>query len=99
MIAAVTAGGRRIPVLNPGSLLCNYDGLDVARGEVHLWALSLATDANTITRCRQILSPEEQGRADRFVYDKDHNEFILAHGLLGDVPDVDTDINKMLTIY
>jgi 4'-phosphopantetheinyl transferase len=79
---SIASGGGSIPLLAPESLLRFHSGLEVEGGEVHLWALSLDSGADTIKRCTSFLSSEERARATRFVYHEHRNEFILSHGML-----------------
>jgi 4'-phosphopantetheinyl transferase len=50
--------------------------------EVHLWCLSLERSKENIQDLLQILSPGERMRANRFGFDKDRDNFIVARGLL-----------------
>lgn len=82
MALAVNASGDRIPLLAPECLLRIHSGLEVAEGEVHLWALSLDNGVHAIEGCARLLSGEEHARAARFVYQEHRNELILSHGML-----------------
>ncbi len=50
--------------------------------EVHVWLVDLDVPAETIKRYWQIISSEEQDRANRFHFPKDREHFIVAHGVL-----------------
>jgi 4'-phosphopantetheinyl transferase len=49
---------------------------------VHVWAFVLDGPPALISRCRGLLSPEEQHRADRFVFERDRIRHTIAHGVL-----------------
>ncbi len=53
----------------------------LAPGEVHLWRVPLGNDPQ-LDACRSVLSGEEGVRAARFVFEKDTERFITAHGAL-----------------
>lgn len=82
MTLAFIPGGRTISVHEPGSVLHECGALEVARGDIHLWAFSLDLDAGAIGHCWKVLSSRERTCAYRFVYEKDRNRFVLAHGLV-----------------
>lgn len=50
-------------------------------GEVHLWRVPLGHQGQ-LSACRSVLSGEEQVRAARFVFEKDTERFVTAHGAL-----------------
>src|SRR5580698_4030984 len=50
--------------------------------DVHVWRASLDQSKSQIDRFLQTLSADEQGRADRFYFDKDRRHFIVARGVL-----------------
>lgn len=50
-------------------------------GDVHLWRVPLGDDPR-FAACRAVLSDEEYARAQRFVFEKDAERFITAHGAL-----------------
>ncbi len=50
--------------------------------EVHIWRASLEQPEATIQNLRQMLAADELAKAGRFHFEKDHNHFIVAHGLL-----------------
>ena len=50
------------------------------KGEVHIWRVPL--DESLVTELRQLLSPDECARADRFHFERDRNRFIVARGSL-----------------
>lgn len=50
--------------------------------EVHLWRASLDLGASQVDRLREILSAEEQKRAERFYFQKDRERFVAARGQL-----------------
>ena len=56
--------------------------LTLGPDEVHVWRVSLNMSAPELERLAKLLHPEEQGRAERFHYKKDHDRFIAARGML-----------------
>src|SRR5271163_3747264 len=62
----------------------NSSPLDVPLSvkEVHVWRVSLDFSATEIQQSREILSPDETSRADRFYFERDRHAFIAARGTL-----------------
>jgi 4'-phosphopantetheinyl transferase len=54
----------------------------VQPSEVHIYHATLDRPSSAIESLAQLLSPDEQQRADRFRFEKDHKKFIIARGLL-----------------
>lgn len=50
----------------------------LADGDVHVWKTSLTVSERDQSRCRELLSTDECGRADRFYFDRDRRRFIVA---------------------
>src|SRR5581483_9500269 len=50
--------------------------------EAHVWAASLAQNAELISRFSKTLSADELDRAGRFHFDRDRRRFIAGRGLL-----------------
>jgi 4'-phosphopantetheinyl transferase len=50
--------------------------------EVHIWRTSLEPDEQTLGRHRQLLTTEEQVRAERFLFVRDRHHFITARAIL-----------------
>src|SRR5712691_7055574 len=50
--------------------------------DVHVWRASLDPPPAIVERLRQLLSPDEQVRADRFHFDIDRQHFIVSRGCL-----------------
>jgi 4'-phosphopantetheinyl transferase len=49
---------------------------------VYLWLINVATEPQAIEKLKNSLNTEELKRAERFVFEKDRNQFISAHGML-----------------
>jgi 4'-phosphopantetheinyl transferase len=58
------------------------DSLKAVRDEVHLWLLTLDQSPSYIQNLAAILSEDEQSRANRFHFKKDHDHFIVARATL-----------------
>lgn len=58
------------------------DNLILGSDEVHVWLASLNQTAETIQNLRQILSADEEKRAERFYFPRHREHFIVARGLL-----------------
>jgi 4'-phosphopantetheinyl transferase len=58
-------------------------------GSVHVWKANLSITAQSQKQYLQILSPDEQERANRFIFEKDRTHFIAGRGIL----------RKLLGIY
>jgi len=56
--------------------------LAVGSAELHVWAFALDEPAPIVTAWRGILSGDEILRADRFIFDRDRDRWIVAHGAL-----------------
>jgi 4'-phosphopantetheinyl transferase len=54
----------------------------IQASEVHIWHAPLDRPSTSIEPLAQLLSPDEQQRADRFRFEKDRKKFIIARGLL-----------------
>jgi 4'-phosphopantetheinyl transferase len=50
--------------------------------DVHVWRASLDSPLALVERLRQLLSPDEQARADRFHFEIDRRHFTVARGYL-----------------
>src|SRR6266496_2442612 len=50
--------------------------------DVHIWRVSLDQPRATIQQLRQLLSLDEQARADRFYFESDREHFVVARGCL-----------------
>ena len=57
----------------------------VADNEVHVWRASLEIDSAAMQHLKGTLADDEQARAERFIFDRDRNHFIVARGVLRDV--------------
>jgi 4'-phosphopantetheinyl transferase len=49
---------------------------------VHVWSASLVVGPSSIQALQRTLTADETARADRFVFEKDRDHFIVARGLL-----------------
>jgi len=58
------------------------ENLILSRDEVHVWRAHLGLSRSRIQSLYQILSLDEQARARRFHFRRDHDHFIAARGLL-----------------
>lgn len=67
---------------DPQKLLARQDVRSVRPDTVQVWAFVLEGPPEFVARCRSLLSPEEQHRADRFVFERDRIRHTVAHALL-----------------
>lgn len=58
------------------------DEMRLAPNEIHLWCADLAAQSFPLETLQTILSEEECGRAQRFRFQKDQRQFIVARSLL-----------------
>ncbi|GAB4381882.1 MAG: 4'-phosphopantetheinyl transferase superfamily protein [Elainellaceae cyanobacterium] len=56
--------------------------LELTRQDIHLWFVSLDRPLVDIQPLQQVLSPDEQARADRFYSDRHRFRFIVGRGVL-----------------
>jgi 4'-phosphopantetheinyl transferase len=56
--------------------------VDLASDELHVWEASLARSAAQTALLRDLLSPDERDRADRFRFDRDRDRYTAARGML-----------------
>jgi 4'-phosphopantetheinyl transferase len=56
--------------------------LKLSSQEVHVWRASLDLPDVVVNRFRQLLTPNERDRAERFSQDRDKSAFIVARGVL-----------------
>ncbi len=54
----------------------------LAHGEVHIWRASQTVDPPVLSRLYALLDADEKARADRFIFQRDHDRFIVARGIL-----------------
>jgi len=71
-----------LPALDPWKLLALHAVPRLQPNTIHVWAYGLDGPLTLINQCRALLSPEEQHRADRFVFERDRIRHTLAHGVL-----------------
>src|ERR1700687_2568051 len=58
------------------------DQLSLAAKDVHIWRASLEQPSAIVASLRQVLTADEQQRADRFHFEKDRRHFTVARGFL-----------------
>ena len=68
--------------LDPEVLLALPASLVLEPHTVHVWAFTLDGSAALTEACRDVLSPAERQRADRFVFEHDRVHHTVAHGVL-----------------
>ena len=68
--------------LDPEVLLALPASLVVEPHTVHIWAFALEGSPALTEACRDVLSPAERQRADRFVFARDRSHHTIAHGVL-----------------
>jgi 4'-phosphopantetheinyl transferase len=56
--------------------------LSLTAADVHIWRASLEQLPEEVAKLRQLLSSDEQARADRFHFEKDRRHFTVARGVL-----------------
>jgi 4'-phosphopantetheinyl transferase len=56
--------------------------LTLNEGDVHIWLTRLDVETQELTRLRSYLNREEVSRAERFVFQRDRDHFIVARGRL-----------------
>lgn len=66
----------------PQALLAEQAPLALEPGAIQVWSFNLEGSADLVARCRDWLSPQEQHRADRFVFERDRTRHTVAHGVL-----------------
>jgi 4'-phosphopantetheinyl transferase len=89
--------------MNPAGPI--WDGLNgsyaLPEDEIHVWRTSLDVAASGLAKLRQILSPDERERADRFHFEADRRRCVIGRGylrlLLGEI--LDLPANKLQFEY
>jgi 4'-phosphopantetheinyl transferase len=56
--------------------------VEMCEDDVHVWAVLLDAEPDTVEQCLQCLSPEESARANRFTSEQQRCHFVVAHGAL-----------------
>jgi len=56
--------------------------LSLAPNQIHIWRMFLNQPTEKTQQLSQILSPEENNKANRFYFEKDRHKFILSRGTL-----------------
>jgi 4'-phosphopantetheinyl transferase len=56
--------------------------LTLQMNEVHVWRANLQAKPDSIETYYLLLSADEQARANRFHFQKDHNRYVMARGIL-----------------
>jgi 4'-phosphopantetheinyl transferase len=82
MISDSTQARASESFAKPEQVLSLRDSTDVLESEVHLWPFELRVDDITLRACERVLSVAERARAERFVFDKDKRQFVVAHAVL-----------------
>jgi 4'-phosphopantetheinyl transferase len=49
---------------------------------IEVWTIRTPASAFVLAHCESVLSEEERHRACRFRYERDHNAYVLSHGIL-----------------
>src|SRR5260370_29707972 len=89
--------------MNPAGPI--WDGLNgsyaLPEDEIHVWRTSLDVAASGVAKVRQMLSPDERERADRFHFEADRRRCVIGRGylrlLLGEI--LDLPANKLQFEY
>jgi 4'-phosphopantetheinyl transferase len=70
--------------MNRGRPVCYYSDDDYAlpEDEVHIWRTGLDITESGLTKLREVLSPEEKRRADRFHFEADRRRCVIGRGSL-----------------
>lgn len=56
--------------------------IEIAKNSVHLWIVETTGDEKKLSTLRKTFNDDENIRADKFIFEKDRNQFITAHGSL-----------------
>jgi len=67
---------------DPAVLIAARTPLTAQPDIIHIWAFSLEGSPDCIAQCRRWLSTAEAARADRFVFQRDRDQHVIAHGVL-----------------
>jgi 4'-phosphopantetheinyl transferase len=54
----------------------------LAPDEVHIWRALQSVEPSTLARLQSVLDPAEKARAERFLFERDRERFIVARGIL-----------------
>ena len=68
--------------MEPDSLYRKTAPLSLAPHQVHIWSLDCSANGFDLSALRASLTADECERADRFVFDKDSQQFTYARGVL-----------------
>src|ERR1700761_6700279 len=66
----------------PEALLALAGPVVLEADTAHVWAFTLDGSPALVAACRDLLSPDERQRADRFVFAHDRIHHTVAHGVL-----------------
>ena len=58
------------------------DRLELGASDVHIWRTSLERPPDSVAQFRQLLSPDELDKADRYHFEKDRRHYTVARGVL-----------------
>lgn len=81
MPPSATSSTAVLRALNPRELLACQNAYGVLPNIIHVWAFVLEAGPELLARCRDLLSPEERARADRFVFERDRIRHTVAHAV------------------
>jgi len=81
-VVAMMPSAKTLPTLDPALLLASDGPLAASPDTVHVWAFALTGTPRQVDLCRDLLSPEERHRADRFVFERDRVRYTIAHAVM-----------------
>lgn len=73
------------PMSDLGAWLQSPPELNLLEGEIHLWRVHLDRAQPFLAQLQATLTPDERGRAKRYFFERDRNNFIAARGVLRDL--------------
>jgi 4'-phosphopantetheinyl transferase len=60
----------------------NPERIELGENEIHIWRAYLDCGDTALRQLEATLAPDETARANRFIFERDKNSFIVARGIL-----------------